>query len=54
MANTTFNGPVKSENGFQGHFKKFKHRCCNYRVTLTGSLVCTGTPVALADTTAIS
>jgi hypothetical protein len=53
MANTTFNGPVRSENGFQVVSKNSTTGAVTTEFTLdtNGMQV---TPVALADTTAIS
>ena len=53
MANTTFNGPVRSENGFTVVSKNSTTGAVTTEFTLdtNGMQV---TPVALADTTAIS
>ena len=53
MANTTFNGPVRSENGFTVVSKNSSTGAVTTSFTLDGSGMQV-TPVALADTTAIS
>ena len=53
MANTTFDGPVRSENGFKVISKNSSTGAISTSFTLDGSGMQV-TPVALADTTAIS
>jgi len=53
MANSTFNGPVRSENGFKVISKAEKTGAVTTSFTLDGNGMQV-TPVALADTTAIS
>ena len=53
MANTTFDGPVRSENGFTVVSKNSSTGAVTTSFTLDGSGMQV-TPVALADTTAIS
>ena len=53
MANTTFNGPVRSENGFTVISKNSTTGAVTTEFTLDGNGLQV-TPVALADTTAIS
>ena len=53
MANSTFNGPVRSENGFKVISKAAKTGTVTTSFTLDGNGMQV-TPVALADTTAIS
>ena len=53
MANTTFNGPVRSENGFTVISKNSTTGTVTTEFTLDGNGLQV-TPVALADTTAIS
>ena len=52
MANTTFNGPVRSENGFTVISKNSTTGTVTTEFTLDGNGLQV-TPVALADTTAI-
>ena len=51
MANTTFNGPIRSENGFQVVSKNSSTGAVTTEFTLNGDGMQV-TPVALADTTA--
>ena len=53
MANTTFNGPVRSENGFKVVSKNSSTGAISTSFTLDGSGMQVA-PVALADSAAIS